>query len=58
MRDYIMTSYRIANKLPQYKFYLLRHGESIWNLEKKFTGWTNVPMTSKGVYQSKLVLNA
>ncbi|BDD09207.1 2,3-bisphosphoglycerate-dependent phosphoglycerate mutase [Fulvitalea axinellae] len=26
----------------------LRHGESIWNKENKFTGWTDVPLTSKG----------
>ena len=27
---------------------LLRHGESTWNLENIFTGWTDVPLTSKG----------
>jgi 2,3-bisphosphoglycerate-dependent phosphoglycerate mutase len=30
------------------KLILLRHGESQWNLENKFTGWTDVPLTSKG----------
>ena len=27
---------------------LLRHGESTWNLENRFTGWTDVPLTSNG----------
>jgi len=28
---------------------LLRHGESTWNLENLFTGWTDVPLTEKGI---------
>jgi 2,3-bisphosphoglycerate-dependent phosphoglycerate mutase len=27
---------------------LVRHGESIWNQESKFTGWTNIPLTDHG----------
>jgi len=27
---------------------LLRHGESIWNQDSKFTGWTNIPLTNHG----------
>ncbi|HTP13011.1 MAG TPA: 2,3-bisphosphoglycerate-dependent phosphoglycerate mutase, partial [Bacteroidota bacterium] len=27
---------------------LLRHGESQWNLENRFTGWTDVPLSPKG----------
>jgi 2,3-bisphosphoglycerate-dependent phosphoglycerate mutase len=27
---------------------LLRHGESIWNRENRFTGWTDVPLTDRG----------
>ena len=30
------------------KLILLRHGESQWNLENKFTGWKDVPLTSAG----------
>ena len=30
------------------KLVLLRHGESQWNLENRFTGWTDVDLTSKG----------
>ncbi len=28
---------------------LLRHGESLWNKENRFTGWTDVPLTARGV---------
>jgi 2,3-bisphosphoglycerate-dependent phosphoglycerate mutase len=31
------------------KLVLLRHGESSWNLENRFTGWTDVDLTPKGV---------
>ena len=27
---------------------IVRHGQSIWNLESKFTGWTNIPLNKKG----------
>jgi len=27
---------------------LLRHGESVWNREDRFTGWCDVPLTSEG----------
>ena len=27
---------------------LIRHGESLWNMENRFTGWTDVPLTEKG----------
>ncbi len=32
---------------------LLRHGQSQWNLENRFTGWKNVPLTNKGVLEAK-----
>jgi 2,3-bisphosphoglycerate-dependent phosphoglycerate mutase len=32
---------------------LLRHGESTWNLENRFTGWTDVPLTATGVEQAR-----
>ena len=35
------------------KLVLLRHGQSQWNLENKFTGWTDVPLTKKGVNEAK-----
>ena len=36
-----------------YKLVLVRHGESSWNLENRFTGWTDVDLTSTGVDQAK-----
>ena len=35
------------------KIILLRHGESIWNKENRFTGWTDVDLTEKGVEEAK-----
>lgn len=31
-----------------YKIVLMRHGESTWNLDNRFTGWTDVDLTEKG----------
>ena len=36
-----------------YKLVLLRHGESIWNKENRFTGWTDVDLSEKGVREAK-----
>ncbi len=33
---------------------LLRHGESVWNKENKFTGWTDVSLSSKGKKEAEL----
>jgi len=35
-----------------HKLVLLRHGESTWNLENRFTGWTDVSLTPLGVEQA------
>jgi 2,3-bisphosphoglycerate-dependent phosphoglycerate mutase len=32
---------------------LLRHGESQWNLENRFTGWVDVPLSAKGVEEAR-----
>jgi 2,3-bisphosphoglycerate-dependent phosphoglycerate mutase len=32
---------------------LLRHGQSLWNLENRFTGWIDVPLTEKGRAEAK-----
>lgn len=32
---------------------LLRHGQSQWNLENKFTGWVDVPLTSEGAEEAR-----
>ena len=36
-----------------HKLVLIRHGESTWNLENRFTGWTDVDLTEKGVAEAK-----
>ena len=36
-----------------HKLVLIRHGESTWNLENRFTGWTDVDLTATGVEQAK-----
>ncbi len=34
------------------KLILVRHGESIWNLENRFTGWIDVPLSEKGIVEA------
>ena len=34
------------------KIYLVRHGESVWNVEKKVAGFTDVPLTERGQKQA------
>ena len=34
------------------KLVLLRHGQSQWNLENRFTGWKDVPLTQKGIEEA------
>jgi 2,3-bisphosphoglycerate-dependent phosphoglycerate mutase len=36
-----------------YTLVLLRHGESTWNLENRFTGWTDVDLSPKGLEEAK-----
>ena len=36
-----------------YKIVLLRHGESQWNLENRFTGWWDVDLTPKGEEEAR-----
>jgi 2,3-bisphosphoglycerate-dependent phosphoglycerate mutase len=36
-----------------YKLVLIRHGESVWNKENKFTGWTDVDLSEKGIGEAR-----
>ena len=36
-----------------YEIVLIRHGESAWNRENRFTGWTDVPLSEKGVQEAR-----
>ena len=38
--------------MTMYKIVLMRHGESTWNLDNRFTGWTDVDLTEKGVAEA------
>ena len=42
-----------ARSARMHKLVLLRHGESTWNLENRFTGWTDVDLTPNGVEQAR-----
>ncbi|WP_370328153.1 2,3-diphosphoglycerate-dependent phosphoglycerate mutase [Euzebya sp.] len=32
---------------------LIRHGQSVWNAENRFTGWVNVPLSEQGITEAK-----
>ena len=36
-----------------YKIVLLRHGESLWNKENRFTGWTDVDLSNRGISEAR-----
>ena len=42
----------IADRPAPGTLILLRHGESTWNLENLFTGWTDVPLSERGVKEA------
>ena len=35
-----------------YKLVLIRHGESLWNKENRFTGWTDVGLSERGIKEA------
>jgi len=39
--------------MATYKLVLLRHGQSTWNLENRFTGWTDVDLTEQGRQEAR-----
>src|SRR3989338_3015195 len=43
-KEYVMKNLQLV---------LLRHGESIWNKENRFTGWTDVDLSGKGIEEAK-----
>jgi len=43
-----MSVSRFRQTLFKKQFLLVRHGESIWNKDSKFTGWTDIPLTDNG----------
>jgi len=48
-----MIVYPTKSESPMKKLVLLRHGESVWNQENRFTGWTDVDLTERGRQEAK-----
>lgn len=44
--------FKEGRRATVFKLVLLRHGESIWNKENKFTGWTDVDLSEKGIREA------
>lgn len=38
-----------ANEIAKYQIVLIRHGESQWNVDNRFTGWHDVPLSATGM---------
>jgi hypothetical protein len=46
-------SYSKSQLEMKYTLVLVRHGESTWNEENRFTGWADVPLSKKGLEEAK-----
>jgi 2,3-bisphosphoglycerate-dependent phosphoglycerate mutase len=44
--------------MPTHKLVLLRHGQSQWNLDNRFTGWVDVPLSELGMKEAKAAAQA
>jgi 2,3-bisphosphoglycerate-dependent phosphoglycerate mutase len=49
----IQPCHVIMEALEMARLVLLRHGESQWNLENRFTGWVDVPLSARGIEEAK-----
>jgi len=47
-----LFNYRRVSRMGIIKVVLVRHGESTWNKENRFTGWHDVPLSEKGVSEA------
>jgi 2,3-bisphosphoglycerate-dependent phosphoglycerate mutase len=52
VRAFSALFFTLLHRPSMYKLVLIRHGESTWNLENRFTGWTDVDLTPTGVSQA------
>ena len=54
-KQYICTVFFciIFNRRIMKRIVLVRHGESLWNKENRFTGWTNVDLSEKGQEEAR-----
>jgi 2,3-bisphosphoglycerate-dependent phosphoglycerate mutase len=53
MLNRISIAFFIFQEELMYKIVFMRHGESTWNLENRFTGWTDVDLTEKGINEAR-----
>ena len=53
MRVPLTKQWSVNQGLRMTKIVLLRHGESIWNKENLFTGWTDVDLSDQGKAEAK-----
>ena len=51
--SFLRTSTSASSLMMDYKVVLVRHGESTWNEEGKFTGWYDCPLSTKGAQEAK-----
>ena len=51
-RNFILKEMKLKKRLL-----IVRHGQSIWNHDSKFTGWTNIPLTKKGQEEAVSMAN-
>lgn len=49
----IMQVFKNTFGFAKFRCVFLRHGESTWNKENRFTGWYDVPLSQKGVEEAK-----
>jgi len=50
-RSSTLHYHQILLKAQKHTLVLVRHGESTWNLENKFTGWYDCPLSPKGIQE-------
>jgi 2,3-bisphosphoglycerate-dependent phosphoglycerate mutase len=49
----VNISFQARDERTMARLVLLRHGESQWNLENRFTGWVDVPLSARGIQEAK-----
>ena len=52
-KSIVLRNFKFNLNKMNYKILLLRHGESQWNLENRFTGWVDVDLTKKGQIEAR-----
>jgi 2,3-bisphosphoglycerate-dependent phosphoglycerate mutase len=48
-----LANFKASFRLFMSKLVIFRHGQSLWNLENKFTGWVDVELSEKGIAEAK-----